>query len=210
MDAEERKRLEEIKTIKHRTDAENWLIAQLEAAEARAKTLRQELSVLVGREQTIVNARDVQCEGRKRAEARAEELERLFALQQTRMGEATEAWREATGKHDVLPDLGDLLAWLLSTRETLEAECRRMRERLEELPFRSLLNWFMCSDLWPASDIDHVIITTWIEKESLNRGHKGWLAAYHEEPDAALTPPEALGLSPEAEASVRRGGKEEA
>ena len=48
------------------------------------------------------------------------ELEALFALQRTRTAEATAAWREATGRHDVSPDLGDLLAWLL--RERAEAE----------------------------------------------------------------------------------------
>ena len=47
------------------------------------------------------------------AEARIAELEALFALQQTRMAEATRMWQEAMGKQDALPDLGDLLAWLI-------------------------------------------------------------------------------------------------
>lgn len=58
----------------------------------------------------------------KEAIERCEELERLFDLQQTRMDTATELWRNATGKHDILPDLGDLLAWLLERIATVEKE----------------------------------------------------------------------------------------
>jgi hypothetical protein len=44
-----------------------------------------------------------------------DELNRLFRLQQTRMHEATAAWRKANpGNELVLPDLGDLLTWLLA------------------------------------------------------------------------------------------------
>ena len=43
------------------------------------------------------------------------ELESLFDLQQTRMGEATALWREHhPGNELVLPDLGNLLSWLLA------------------------------------------------------------------------------------------------
>ena len=55
------------------------------------------------------------------ADARLAELEALFALQKTRMAEATRMWQEATGKQDVLPDLGDLLAWLMVRLVELEA-----------------------------------------------------------------------------------------
>ena len=41
------------------------------------------------------------------------ELNRLFDLQQTRMNKAVAMWRKATGKEDTLPDLGDLLEWLM-------------------------------------------------------------------------------------------------
>jgi len=47
-----------------------------------------------------------------------EELRALFALQETRMTEAIEAWRVAHPGHDnVIPDLGKLLVWLLSERK---------------------------------------------------------------------------------------------
>ena len=42
-----------------------------------------------------------------------EGLRQLFALQRTRMDEATELWRKETGQYYTLPDLGDLLQWLI-------------------------------------------------------------------------------------------------
>src|ERR1700734_566580 len=41
------------------------------------------------------------------------EYKATFDLQQTRLKVATEAWRKATGETEVIPDLGDLLQWLL-------------------------------------------------------------------------------------------------
>lgn len=50
----------------------------------------------------------------------SQELVRLFELQQTRMTEATLAWRLAhPGNDDVLPDLGDVLTWLLKERKEM-------------------------------------------------------------------------------------------
>lgn len=47
--------------------------------------------------------------------AEVDELQALFDLQWTRMGEATELWRAAhPGKELVMPDLGDLLTWLMA------------------------------------------------------------------------------------------------
>jgi len=40
-------------------------------------------------------------------------LNGLFNLQSTRMDKAIKLWRESTGKHDTIPDLGDLLEWLM-------------------------------------------------------------------------------------------------
>jgi len=48
------------------------------------------------------------------------DLNSLFELQWTRMAEATKLWREATGRHDVSPDLGDLLKWLMDRIAELE------------------------------------------------------------------------------------------
>ena len=63
------------------------------------------------------------------AERRAQELETLFALQQTRMAEAIRLWQESNNKPDILPDLGDLLSWLIrrtQEAEALNAELRRI------------------------------------------------------------------------------------
>ena len=48
-----------------------------------------------------------------RVEDEVKELQAVFDLQQTRMGEATKLWQQATGEHDTLPDLGVLLDWLM-------------------------------------------------------------------------------------------------
>lgn len=45
--------------------------------------------------------------------ARNKELEDADHLRQSRMGEAVEFWRMSTGRDDVTPPLGDLLAWLM-------------------------------------------------------------------------------------------------
>lgn len=51
------------------------------------------------------------------------ELNRLFDLQQTRMAEATNRWREATGNHEILPDLGNLLEWMLRSMDSMQERC---------------------------------------------------------------------------------------
>lgn len=56
-----------------------------------------------------------QREGYIAALSEVEEYERLFALQQTRMGKATKMWRKAhPGQENVSPDLGKLLEWLMA------------------------------------------------------------------------------------------------
>lgn len=57
--------------------------------------------------------------GVERLEARNKELEDLFHLQQSRMGEAVELWRRSTGRDDATPPLGDLLTFLLREIEEL-------------------------------------------------------------------------------------------
>lgn len=60
---------------------------------------------------------------RERDEARTDnaELNRLFELQWTRVGEATKLWQAATGRHDTLPDLGELVEWLIKRGDEVEA-----------------------------------------------------------------------------------------
>jgi hypothetical protein len=151
MNAEELKRLEEIKAERRAygfPGYESELIARLEAEVAENERLRDEVTRTKNNaldmqrfQQGKVEAAEATCqsllEQSSRWEAQAleagvriAELEALFALQQTRMAEATHMWQEATGKQDVLPDLGDLLAWLMARPAALEALVRELRDAL--------------------------------------------------------------------------------
>ncbi len=44
---------------------------------------------------------------------------------------------------------------------------------------RALLNLFMCSDPWPASDDDIAVIEALITTEVAKRGFPDWIEAYH-------------------------------
>jgi multidrug efflux pump subunit AcrA (membrane-fusion protein) len=60
------------------------------------------------------------------------EMEALFDLQQTRMEEATVAWRAAhPGNDTTLPDLGELLKWLLARIAELEAALDRAEHHMK-------------------------------------------------------------------------------
>jgi hypothetical protein len=86
------------------------------------------------------------------AEARAEDLETLFRLQRTRMAEATKVWREATHKPDVVPDLGDLLAWLLSARKALAEALVLLAVPCEGLLADSESRRWIAPTLWAAME----------------------------------------------------------
>lgn len=63
------------------------------------------------------------------------ELQRLFDLQHSRVGEATELWQKATGKEGVLPDLGELVKWLLdkiAKQDSIIGRVSRMCEIAEK------------------------------------------------------------------------------
>lgn len=59
-----------------------------------------------------------------------EELRALFERQHTRVREATQRWREATGKHLTQPDLGTLVQWLLDGRDAVERENAELKALL--------------------------------------------------------------------------------
>ena len=154
MNGVELKTLAEMKTslIKFRLSKaqERWLIARLEVEAEENKQLREQIPDVVvtwgsGETAGINDAvrlresveRDfalyratvsVQLES---AERRAQELEALFALQQTRMAGAARLWQEANNKPDILPDLGDLLSWLLSRLSDMEQRALAVRDALE-------------------------------------------------------------------------------
>jgi hypothetical protein len=63
------------------------------------------------------------------------EYEHLAALMRRREEPWIEQWAKATGKHDTLPDYGELLAWIVKRAETAEAqlaEVQRERDALRE------------------------------------------------------------------------------
>lgn len=65
------------------------------------------------------------------------ELEQLFELQHKQMQEATHIWQRATGRFDTLPDVGQLLTWLLDERTALQKElnhCALSAHHLEDHP----------------------------------------------------------------------------
>ena len=78
---------------------------------------------------------DVEYEDGALAE-RVEELESLFDLQQSRMEEATRVWQESTGNKGILPDLGQLLEWLLDERSRKINQVRYLRKQIKEVAAR--------------------------------------------------------------------------
>lgn len=93
-----------------------------------------------------------------RLEGKVKELEALFALQRTRMDEATKMWQKATGKADVLPDLGDILAWFMERIEELEKDIASYVKYGEE--YRVKLQF---AELRIKSGLDGILI---VQKEN--------------------------------------------
>lgn len=50
---------------------------------------------------------------------------------------------------------------------------------INDVEFRCILDWRMCSDPFPES-VNIEIIDQWIHNESVKRGHADWAAAYHD------------------------------
>ena len=48
--------------------------------------------------------------------------------------------------------------------------------------FRAMLDLFMCSDPWPVEGGDsEAVLKAMLHKESVARGYKDWIGAYHKE-----------------------------
>lgn len=98
------------------------------------------------------------------------ELQALFDLQWTRMGEAVEAWRAADpdNRESVIPDLGELLTWLLD----------RVRCALDE---RDAVARAAASEIHPGpdgadDDIRRELIARWMDDGSDDA--TGWRDEY--------------------------------
>jgi hypothetical protein len=79
------------------------------------------------------------------------DLQRLFDLQHTRTVKAELLWRKATGQHNVLPDLGVLIDWLLDRVEKAETEVVRLE------PFEALAQCLDTMFLLPVALIPDAV-----------------------------------------------------
>ena len=66
------------------------------------------------------------------AESAGAEMQALFEMQWKRSREADKMWQKATGKHDTIPDLGELLKWLMTQLEAARKDSERL-DKLEAL-----------------------------------------------------------------------------
>lgn len=64
---------------------------------------------------------------------RVAEHDSLFDLAQKRERPWIEAWRKATGKHNTLPDYGEMLAWICDRAEAAEAHVVELAGALEAI-----------------------------------------------------------------------------
>lgn len=67
-------------------------------------------------------------------ERKLAEYDALFELQHKRVLEADKEWQRATGQHDVMPDLGTLIEWLMADRKRLD--------KLEKQLWKLRHHWF--------------------------------------------------------------------
>ncbi len=86
-------------------------------------------------------------------------LEKLFEMQHRRSQEADKRWQKATGKHDTIPDLGNLLQWLMNEIdrlaekstiekhvELLDVATRLTEQRTKDACFEAGWKWYVKFD----------------------------------------------------------------
>ena len=61
----------------------------------------------------------------------------------------------------------------------LDNRITKLEAQRDEIPFRELLDWLMCSDPWPGGNED--IIKKWINLLAVSKGYKDWIGAFHKE-----------------------------
>lgn len=133
----------ETETLPDLGDLLDWLMARGTKAEAELskwtrkhddvdlQELREQFknSYSLGAQRAYING--LECHLRQ-AKERGTELDNLFDIQQTRMGEATKLWQEATGETETLPDLGELLDWLMERGTDAEAKVKQLEKNLKK------------------------------------------------------------------------------
>ena len=66
-------------------------------------------------------------------EAEVADNDAMMEIRHQRTVEADREWQQATGQHDVFPDLGALIDWLRERARQAEASEARLREALEQI-----------------------------------------------------------------------------
>ena len=53
---------------------------------------------------------------------------------------------------------------------------------MNDVAFRAVLDWLMCSDPWPSVFVPQLVIEDWLDREAREKGYDNWLDAYHRVP----------------------------
>ena len=54
--------------------------------------------------------------------------------------------------------------------------------QMTQREFRAVLDWFMCSDPFPADADTHAVVTEWLTQLAKADGWSDWVDAYHRVP----------------------------
>lgn len=103
---------------------------RVERAEAGYRDMEEEQAAILPEDWSLKDWAAVQRKRIAALEAEVAEYDVLIALQHDRTVEADREWQEATGQHDVWPDLGELIDWLRGDRDRLRAALEHASRRL--------------------------------------------------------------------------------
>jgi len=121
---EEMNKLEECKTKLEQCRDENGRVAEKLLVQVNEITNLEQMEA-IALQDTIERA--------EKAEAENKELNALFDMQQKRTKRAEKMWQEATGKHNTLPGLGELLDWLMAENDKTKWLKHLWRQELAEV-----------------------------------------------------------------------------
>lgn len=143
--------LAEVERLTARIDAAHRTLSSVDIDEESCSTLESTMEAVVSSWHRIAESEAAAADRIDALTRELDTLHRLFDMQQERMREATELWRSEDPERRALtlPDLGDLLKWLMDRAD-------RLREALETIGTTCLThsrNSQTCSDV--TSDRRH-------------------------------------------------------
>lgn len=114
--------LAEVERLTARIDATHRTLSSVDIDEESCSTLESTTEAVVSSWHRIAESEAAAADRIDALTRESDTLNRLFDVQQTRMREATELWRaeDPEGRALILPDLGDLLKWLMVRAEVPE------------------------------------------------------------------------------------------